>query len=287
MRLQRAIVFFVAIFFAIAAGGLAFWFTQEEDEPEVAGLDAPVFGLDEEPEEEVIVIPTTDILTAARSIAPGEVFGENDVEWTALPDVELREEYVTFIANPLPPYDALQRVGVVAATLIAAGAPITADLMVEGFFSLAIAPDKRALAVNVSPDNSPSSLISPGDRVDIILNRAANPLDAMFAGERVPEPSSELLLSNVRVLALDSSFELGEFATGTSPATAILELSLEDILFLEARRQEGVIKLVLHGFVSSEDGERRGMATPSRQQSLVRVVRGGSSQVVTVKRTNP
>ena len=325
MRLQRTIILIIALFGAGLAGFLAWLFTSEAPQQvaevtEVAPPPPPAM---------------TDILVAARDIRIGTKLQRDDLAWSPVLDSALRAEYITRPQPPekeeseaapaddgiavlpveLPQQEESQAqeeaevldgmvewIGDVALVAIAAGTPITGGLVSDSFFSALITPGMRAVSVNIGIAAAVDGLISPNDRVDVILNRNINPAEGAntsggsegFHNRLI----SELLIPGARVLAVNQDFaaERGVFETvrgalagDGSQAQArqiiTLELSPEDALILESSQKEGALSLALHSFVGGGGGQAQ--TQPNQRYQFIRVVRGGRGENIPVRKLAP
>ena len=139
--------------------------------------------------------------------------------------------------------------------VISAGAP--------DFLAAALQPGMRAMAVQVSVENTAGGFILPGDRVDVILSRRDKNPDHVGPDIIV----TEILLANVRVLAIDQAPKEKEGSNSLVGKTVTLELkpvSLSDILVgmtahVTAFLDGGVLTAIQ---VTVQDDKVKGTATP-------------------------
>ncbi|MFS1511943.1 Flp pilus assembly protein CpaB [Chengkuizengella sp. SCS-71B] len=125
------------------------------------------------------------------------------------------------------------------------------------FISRKITEGFRAVSIGVNFVTSVSNLIEPEDIVDVILtSENIEVISNPETGERIdnPEVSSEILLKEVRVLAvgrrmIESTTDT-EFVEYTS---STLELSPENALKLVNAANSGEIQLILHSRIDEED----------------------------------
>jgi Flp pilus assembly protein CpaB len=100
---------------------------------------------------------------------------------------------------------------------IETGAPVTqADIMrphERGFLAAVLAPGTRAVSIAVNPVSGVAGLISPGDRVDVILTQEL----PQHAGQTEHLVTSETVLTNVRVIAVDQDIAQGAPTNGAHP----------------------------------------------------------------------
>ena len=105
------------------------------------------------------------------------------------------------------------------------GSPVTAQDVLRprdrGFLASVLAPDTRAISINVDPESGVSGLIWPGDYVDVVLTQVNDKADARasLAGETV--------LHNVRVIAIDQEIVQGAPANNAAAGKETHTVSLQ------------------------------------------------------------
>ena len=159
-------------------------------------------------------------------------------------------------------------VGAVARRRIFANEPISPDQLMQrgdrSIGSAVVSPGMRAVSIKIKPETASGGFIAPGDYVDVMLSiehklkiydaagRQLPPGTAavLADGDELVKVSTETVLRNVRVLAIDQS--LGR-NTEDGPAdvgkTATLEVSLPDTEKLLTASNLGDIALVLRSMV--------------------------------------
>ncbi|HEY1383850.1 MAG TPA: Flp pilus assembly protein CpaB [Dongiaceae bacterium] len=177
-------------------------------------------------------------------------------------------------AGPTGPADNAV-IGAVARRRILANEPISPDALIQrgdhSVGSAVVSPGMRAVSIKINAETASGGFIAPGDFVDVMLSIqhdiALYDSNGKKAPEGTPAPlpdgdtmvkySTETILRNVRVLAIDQS--LGRNAE-EGPAdvgkTATLEVSPHDAEKLLTAGQLGSLTLVLRSMVvdsSSQD----------------------------------
>jgi pilus assembly protein CpaB len=158
-------------------------------------------------------------------------------------------------------------VGAVARRRILANEPISPDALIQrgdkSIGSAVVSPGMRAVSIGINAASASGGFIAPGDYVDVMLSiEWKSPVDAngnklpegtammMPDGDSLVKISTETVLRNVKVLAIDQS--LGRSAED-GPAdvgkTATLEVSLSDTEKLLTAAKLGSIALVLRSMV--------------------------------------
>jgi len=158
-------------------------------------------------------------------------------------------------------------IGAVARRRIFANEPISPDQLIQrgdrSIGSAVVAPGMRAVSIGISAASASGGFIAPGDYVDVMLSISWEP-GTDENGNKLPEGSAlmlpdgdslvkvstETVLRNVKVLAIDQS--LGRSAED-GPAdvgkTATLEVSLSDTEKLLTATKLGSLALVLRSMV--------------------------------------
>ena len=169
-----------------------------------------------------------------------------------------------------------QLIGARARVAMAADEPIReAKLVVagNGFRSAILHKNMRAVAVDISPENGAGGFILPGDHVDVILTRSP------ATGRSEEGSSSEVILSNVVVLAIDLNLEEKNKQNTAIGKIATLELTPQQAQTLILARRLGTVALVLRSLEDS--GEASGeSATDLYKRDTINIVRFGVGSTV-------
>jgi pilus assembly protein CpaB len=107
----------------------------------------------------------------------------------------------------------------------------------------------RAISTEISPETGAGGFILPNDHVDVILSRRDKDAEKQ-AG--VDVHTSETILSNIRVLAIDQMVEEKNGQRVVVGKTATLELSQRQAEMLAAARQSGSLSLALRSIVDAK-----------------------------------
>jgi pilus assembly protein CpaB len=185
------------------------------------------------------------VLVATHDVAAGALLRDGDLAWRPL------------TGGP-PPAGAILEGSTAKETLYGAAAPrglrageVLLDASVvrpsqRNFLAATLTPGQRAVTISVDAPQSASGLISPGDRVDVIL------VQEIGEGER--RLAAEAVLHNTRVLAVGRSFTGGRptlpiadtaTATAPEPKTVTLEASPHDAERLLLASRLGELQLAL------------------------------------------
>ena len=136
----------------------------------------------------------------------------------------------------------------------------------------------RAVSTDISPETGAGGFILPNDHADVILTRRDKDAEMANGGNEVH--TSETILSNVRVLAIDQTVEEKNGQRVVVGKTATLELSPRMSERLALAHQLGTMSLALRGLVDS--GTKKVVEEKGTADSVV-VYRGVSRTVTQVE----
>jgi pilus assembly protein CpaB len=251
----------VVLTISVAAGGVAIYLVSGP-EPKPAVVQAPV------PQ-----IETVDVLTAKTDIPIGQTVSANDLQWQTWPAANAS---MSFVRRDKQPDANTQLVGSIARSPFIAGEPIRELKLVKGPASgimAAILPaGMRAISTEISAETGAGGFILPNDRVDVILSHRAKGANDMQI--------SEIILANIRVLAIDQTIEEKNGQKVVVGKTATLELKPDQAEALARARQTGTLALALRSIVDANAPSTR--TEPDRQ--TINVVRFGVPTSATLQR---
>ena len=177
-------------------------------------------------------IQTESVLVASADIPLG---GEitSQVAWQEWPQNAITQGFITQSAEP----SAVEEImGSVARSPILNGEPIRRAKLVgagQSFMSAILPAGRRAVATQVAADTSAGGFILPNDFVDVIMTRRQT---SPTGGAETF--STETILRNVRVLAIDQSIQEDEEGRRVQVGeTATLELTPEQTEILTVAQQ--------------------------------------------------
>ena len=247
----------VVLGIALCAGGVAAYLAS-------TGSDAPKVA----PAAPVAQLQTVDVLVAKNDIGLGQNVKPEDMQWQSWPQATASSAFIRKTDRP----DAMtQLVGSIAREPLIAGEPIRDQKLVKGNgsgFMAAILPSgTRGISTEISPETGAGGFILPNDRVDVILTKKEK-----HADPTIPETIiSEIILSNVRVLAIDQAPKEKEGQTTVVGKTVTLELRPDQTETLARARQAGTLTLALRSIVDAK-------AETNTDDQLVTVYRGIEKQ---------
>jgi pilus assembly protein CpaB len=138
----------------------------------------------------------------------------------------------------------------------------------------------RAISTDISPETGAGGFILPNDRVDVILSKRDKNPDSSGADV----VNSEIILSNVRVLAIDQAPKEKDGQNTVVGKTVTLELKSEQSETLARARQSGTLSLALRSIADLNVVETRSDDQAPRRGQGVNVVRYGVSMPSTIQK---
>ncbi|HKA70332.1 MAG TPA: Flp pilus assembly protein CpaB [Xanthobacteraceae bacterium] len=206
-------------------------------------------------------IDTVEILVAKTDINMGQVVSPNEMQWQIWPTAAASANFVRKSDRP----DAIQQLtGSIARSPMVLGEPIREAKLIKangsGFMAAILPSGMRAISTDISPETGAGGFILPNDHVDVILSRRDKEAEKASG---VDVHTSETILTNVRVLAIDQTVEEKNGQRVVVGKTATLELSPRQAEQLALSRQLGTLTLALRSIIDasappeSDDGKRK------------------------------
>ncbi|MFL6799616.1 MAG: Flp pilus assembly protein CpaB [Xanthobacteraceae bacterium] len=250
----------IVLVIAVVAGGIAALLAGRSDAPPPALT--PVAQLE-----------TTDVLIAANDIGLGNRVSAEDLRWQTWPASGAGANFVRKSERP----DAInQLAGSIARAPFSAGEPIREAKLVKangsGYLAAILPAGMRAISVEISPETGAGGFILPNDHVDVILSRRDKLAEKQMG---VETHVSQVILSNVRVLAIDQAVEEKNGQRVVVGKTATLELSPRQAEMLAVSRQQGTLSLALRSLVDFDKKENQQPDNDDGPRLGVNVVRFG------------
>src|SRR5215468_4171161 len=218
----------VVIIVALGAGGLAAYLASGSDSPP--------------PPPPQVKIETTDVLVAKSDIALGQSVSANDLQWQPWPTTAASPSFIRRTERP----EAIEQLSkAIARSPFVVGEPIREAKLVKangsGFMAAILPAGMRAISTEVSAETGAGGFILPNDRVDVILTKKDRATE-----KGAPDiVNSEIILPNVRVLAIDQAPKEKEGTNTLVGRTVTLELKPEQSETLARARQAGTLSLAL------------------------------------------
>lgn len=185
-------------------------------------------------------VPKQMILVAATALEAGSLLKPDDIGSTEVSASETDGALADTPENRGELRGSMIRRG------LAAGERLKSSLVIHpadhGFLAAVLDPGMRAMPISLGQIASDANLLWPGDRVDVLLVRD----DTQGQRSAAYSVSGEMVLTNVRVLAIDQSLIQGALpgAATAQPARSItLEVAPNDVARLAVALRLG--KLIL------------------------------------------
>jgi pilus assembly protein CpaB len=201
---------------------------------------------------------TEDVLVAAVDLKPGAIIKADDLRYQSWP-VTATDSRLVRHGNG----DAKAAfVGTIVRRPFLAGEPMSPEAVFRqdesGVMAGLLSPGMRAISINVSLTGSVSGFVLPNDRVDILLNAD---IRTFATSQDAPDHGeghffiSEVVLSNVRVIAVDDKTVRPEGAATLAGKTVTVEVSPKDAEILLTAGRIGELSLTLRAIAPSEAGD--------------------------------
>ncbi len=207
------------------------------------------------------------VLVADGNFSKGQPIDPAVTKWVKFPKDNLPEYFIQEDNDDF--FNSLDKA--IARTDIYQGEPITEAKIVKpgdrSMMAALLTPGMRAVSINIDPQTSTGGFVLPGDRVDIYFTKDV-------ADGQDTKTVSELLYSNLRVLAIDQTIA-GSTEGSVLGRTATVEIAPWQVEeFLEVRESADNVNLVLRSAFAPENGEE---IEQEVRPTEVRIIRYGRS----------
>jgi pilus assembly protein CpaB len=259
----------VVLTIAVGAGGVAAYLASGSD-------NKPA------PTEPVAQMQTVDVLVAKSDIGLGQTVTPDDMQWQTWPAATASS---TFIRRNERPDATTQIAGSIARAPFIQGEPIREPKLVKangsGFMAAILPTGMRAVSTEISPETGAGGFILPNDRVDVLLTKRDKSLDRPGAPDVI---NSEIILANVRVLAIDQTPKEKDGQNVVVGKTVTLELKPEQAETLARSRQTGTLSLALRSIADVNMVENRSDDQAQKRGESINVVRFGIASSTTTQK---
>jgi pilus assembly protein CpaB len=258
----------VVLAIAVGAGGLAAYLASGSG-------DKPA------PAQPVAQMQTVDILVAKSDIGLGQSVKPDDLQWQTWPAATASSNFISRAGKA----DAIKEItGSIARAPFIAGEPIREQKLVKadgsGFMAAILPAGYRAISTEISPETGAGGFILPNDRVDVILTKREKNPDS-----KAPDVSSaEVILTNVRVLAIDQAPKEKEGTNALVGKTVTLELKPEQAETLARSRQSGSLTLALRSIADVNAIEKPDEQLTNKRGENLNVIRYGVASQQTMQK---
>jgi pilus assembly protein CpaB len=262
MKAARIVVLVVAV----AAGGLAALLASRGDEPPPAPAAATP-------------IDTVEVLVARSDIPLGHSVGAAEMQWQLWPVAAASPVFVRKTEKP----NAIEELsGAIARAPFVAGEPLRENKLIKangsGYMAAVLDKGMRAISTEISPETGAGGFILPNDRVDVILSRRDQEAQRATG---IESHTSETILNNIRVLAIDQTLGEKDGQKVVIGKTATLELAPRQAESLALSRQHGTLSLALRSLADA--GETTLPDDGGGKKAGINMVRFGVTTVSTPK----
>jgi len=199
-----------------------------------------------------------EVLVAAAALPPGTLLRAKDVNWqpTSNPESGQILRSSGAVSNADAELDQKVRAEVYGAALrtgLATGEPFRRNGIVKpgdrDFLQVVLSPGARAIAIPVATGGASTGLLSPGDRVDVILTQTFKN-EPPLARRSV----SETVVQSLRVLAVDPADAKPAAAGNGFGRTVTLEVTPEQAEKVNVAAELGKLSLTLRGLITTGAG---------------------------------
>jgi pilus assembly protein CpaB len=207
--------------------------------------------------------PTVEVLVAKSDIGLGQAVTPDKLQWQVWPQ---STKGANLIRRSERPNATTQLAGAIARAPFIEGEPIRDAKVIAvngtGFMAAILPTGMRAVSTPISPETGAGGFILPNDRVDVILSKRDKTNDSV---------RSQVILSNMRVLAIDQAPKEKDGQNAVIGRTATLEATSEQAETLARAQMRGTLSLALR---SISDVEHAGKTA----NKTIAVYRGVGSQ---------
>jgi pilus assembly protein CpaB len=260
----------VVLAIAIGAGGIAAYLASESG-------DRPP------PAEPVAQLPTVDVLISKGEINLGQTVKAEDMQWQTWPTASASSSFIKRTDRPDAPS---KLAGSIARGSFMAGEPIREQKLVKadsGFMAAILPSGMRAVSTEIAPETGAGGFILPNDRVDVLLTAHIKNQDPR--GNQQDVVHTDIVLRNVRVLAIDQAPKEKDGQSSVIGKTVTLELKPDETTTLAASRQAGTLSLALRSIADANAVETVDASVKYTQS--VNIVRFGIASGATLTPTQP
>jgi pilus assembly protein CpaB len=250
----------VVLVIALGAGGVAAYLASGADSSKPP------------PPAPVAQLSTVEVLVAKNDINLGQTVKADDLQWQVWPASTASNSFIRKGDRP----DAVKELtGAIVRTAMMAGEPIRDAKLVRadgsGFMAAILPSGMRAVSTEIAPETAAGGFILPNDRVDVLVTKHIKNPDPR--GNMTDIILTEVVVRNVRVLAIDQAPKEKEGQNAVIGKTVTLELKPEQNLMLANARQAGTLSLALRSIADADQVEVVEAARTHRQD--VQIVRHG------------
>jgi pilus assembly protein CpaB len=222
----------------------------------------------------VAQIPTVDVLVARNDIALGQTVTPDTLQWQTWTETTTSN---SFISRKDRPNAITDLAGSIVRAPFIAGEPIREQKLVKangsGFMAAILPSGMRAVSTEISPETGAGGFILPNDRVDVVLSKHEK-LQSGPDAVSTDFVNSQVVLSNIRVLAIDQAPKEKDGQNTVLGKTVTLELTPPEVDTLARARLSGTLSLALRSIADGRKTEVAEAETNRHDDRQVTVFRG-------------
>jgi pilus assembly protein CpaB len=266
---MRLIGIVIALVLAVAAGYIYFSLSQ----PQAPAPEAQFTPSDPMPVTQTV--QSVQVLVASQPIAIGEVLKPEQISRQPWPSHLVLDGFIT--VGDGSTNSATNIVGMVTRATFQEGEPIILSKLSNpadpNFLAAAIRQGYKVATIQVDNISAVAGFLYPGDYVDVLVTHDLPVVDTLSAGTGVEKKESftELLVSNIKVLAVDDRSTAGQDDTTDGqkrpPSSVSLEVTLEQAQKLRLAQETGYLSLALR---SLKDKDVEETLSPTSVSDLTR-----------------
>lgn len=251
---MRLIGIIFALVLAVTAGYAYFSISQPEAPAPSVQISPTVTSAPAAP-----AIQTADVLVAARSVPIGVALTADMISRQPWPSHLVLSGFVTAGSN------ATDIVGMVTRSSFQEGEPIILSKLSNpsdpNFLAAALEPGFKVSTIQVDNISAVAGFIFPGDYVDVLVTHdlPVGTAATQQVGAEKKESFTELLLTNIKVLAVDDRSTAGQLqadgAQKRPPSSVSLEVTLEQAQKLRLAQETGYVSLALRSLKDKDVAE--------------------------------
>ena len=200
----------------------------------------------------------SDVLVAGDNLQPGQPLTAGRVRWQKWPSSAVDSSFIAKAAGTAVA-DRSRAPWCAVPCLPASRSPTTTIVHADaaGFMAAMLGPGMRAISITISTDSGAGGFILPNDRVDLMLAEKLNGTP--------PRVRVSIVLSDIRVLAMDQTFKQDKDTKTVLAKTATLEVTPAQTGNRHPRRRHGHLSLSLRPLEEFRPPPMRRQMPPTRK----------------------
>ena len=257
---MRFIGIIIALVLALVAGIAVLSFTGKEDKQEVLV----------NPQAPNINIERVNVLTAAQDIPVGTKIESTMVDRQGWPKHLVLEQFIT-------ENDAASVIDTVSRGAFLKGEPLIRSKLANkddpSFLAAMLPEGMRVVTIQTDAVSGLAGFVFPGDRVDVLFTHeieapAAQPIPGTsetMGGDEPPTRLTEVLVSDIKVLAVDQKSTAAGDKELKAPTTVSVEVTAQDAQRIRLASIRGTLALALR---SLKDKDIKTDVPPTREADI-------------------